>query len=958
MTTKNALYYSQITQQLPKLTSRHTKTSKQTSPQGSTLMNHLTRLVVAFAILCILLLSNTFTQEIIVEPYIVNDSAAKITSQISPVVDCDNKGNFLVGWANNDCPPMTLGFRSLDKDHQVIGPVYKFAQILHKSCYWVSIASSTDNKFLLSWVANEGNRVLSQFFSHTMEKLSDTICAEYLPSPQPSIFYRPEYKSKVVNNDGSYCIVSGNKGQFISKNGTQGKPFTLGYIRSNRSLIQLNNGNFLVACEDTTTVNGEIFFCVHIKEFDSNGQILSSQKVNDSEKTSKLPFPHLYPTIAQSLNGGFIVAWQDYRNDSEYSDIYAQRFTADGLPQAPNFKVNSNSIKAIANFPAIASSPLGTIIIAWQDNRIEEKFNIFCQRFETDGSPIGTNTLVSTNTESDLKKFPAIASSNDGTYMIVWEGRRNSCVGSDIFKQSFNANGTPMGPNVRVSKETYPADQSFVSQGIDSQGNQVVVWQDNRYVADPYNQYQSNIFAQRVTKSGSKIGGNFRINSDSSIHSFCACPVVAVAQGGNFMIAWFNQDGDSYTLPSQIVVRLFDKFGAPLNDEYCITNNAVKTSGPILSSDVTGNISLAVDSSGLFVLSWAGQAKDSTININIQRFSQSGTPLGKVYEIPSAPQENNCCPTVAMHPMGSFIISWNTYKEISNIQCGRILAQRFDNNGVPIGEQFPLHSDQYFAQRSSSVAIHKSGKFVLCWTVQSSQSPSLTSTVYAQQFSPDGVPLGDQIVVADSTTNRNGISRVNYDVSGEFCIVWRHDHLDTHRPTLSGKKYTATGTPIGRQFSLHTNEVLPFKTVTTQYAFSIINKRIYTSWGVWVGVFMHGHYNDIYTNVINYNNPTDISKPYRSDFTKLLKIQNKPNPFSSATQIHFYIPQNGHVSLSVFSVTGKKIATLVNRRMTKGSHTFAWNGIDTMGRPVPSGIYTYKIESGDQVIARKMIVKR
>jgi len=62
------------------------------------------------------------------------------------------------------------------------------------------------------------------------------------------------------------------------------------------------------------------------------------------------------------------------------------------------------------------------------------------------------------------------------------------------------------------------------------------------------------------------------------------------------------------------------------------------------------------------------------------------------------------------------------------------------------------------------------------------------------------------------------------------------------------------------------------------------------------------------------------------------------------------------VRLTVFDLRGRKVAELVNRVQPGGSYSVAWNGRDSRGRPVPSGVYFYRFQAGDFKAVRKMVV--
>jgi hypothetical protein len=79
--------------------------------------------------------------------------------------------------------------------------------------------------------------------------------------------------------------------------------------------------------------------------------------------------------------------------------------------------------------------------------------------------------------------------------------------------------------------------------------------------------------------------------------------------------------------------------------------------------------------------------------------------------------------------------------------------------------------------------------------------------------------------------------------------------------------------------------------------------------------------------------------------------QNYPNPFNPTTSIKFSIPETSSVKLTVFDVTGREIAELVNKEMNAGYYSVNWDASH-----ISSGIYLYKIEAEKFVEVKKMIL--
>ena len=79
--------------------------------------------------------------------------------------------------------------------------------------------------------------------------------------------------------------------------------------------------------------------------------------------------------------------------------------------------------------------------------------------------------------------------------------------------------------------------------------------------------------------------------------------------------------------------------------------------------------------------------------------------------------------------------------------------------------------------------------------------------------------------------------------------------------------------------------------------------------------------------------------------------QNYPNPFNPVTNLEFGISDLGFVSLKVFDILGKEIATLVNEKLNPGNYKVEFDGSG-----LTSGVYFYRIEAGEFVDTKRMIL--
>lgn len=134
------------------------------------------------------------------------------------------------------------------------------------------------------------------------------------------------------------------------------------------------------------------------------------------------------------------------------------------------------------------------------------------------------------------------------------------------------------------------------------------------------------------------------------------------------------------------------------------------------------------------------------------------------------------------------------------------------------------------------------------------------------------------------------------------------------------------------------------------------------------------HYTHIFNNVsseikVIYNGVIPVEIPFEASFDpvsvsenssvvpeKYELRQNFPNPFNPSTTIAFDLPKSGFTRLSVYNIQGQLVKELVNSNLDADYHKVSWDGTDSAGRKVSSGIYLYKLQSGNFVQTNKMIM--
>ena len=230
------------------------------------------------------------------------------------------------------------------------------------------------------------------------------------------------------------------------------------------------------------------------------------------------------------------------------------------------------------------------------------------------------------------------------------------------------------------------------------------------------------------------------------------------------------------------------------------------------------------------------------------------------------------------------------------------------------------------------------------WTSSNSGINPLPQDVYA-------VAISGQALLAGVT---GGLYR-STDNGANWVMVTNGLQIGLQNPTIlslvsNGSNVLAGTEGQGIYLSKNNGESwVPFSQGIQQpftvYAVIIAGAYIYAASfesGIWKRPL-----NDVVTSVGNEN--ARLPESY-------LLEQNYPNPFNPSTVINYQLPVYGRVELKIFDVLGREVSTLVNEEKSPGKYQVQWNGTNSFGNFVSSGIYFYRLTSGKFTEIKKMVL--
>jgi hypothetical protein len=345
----------------------------------------------------------------------------------------------------------------------------------------------------------------------------------------------------------------------------------------------------------------------------------------------------------------------------------------------PDFRVNENlgTVGIDEGSPSIAVDRMGNFMVVWRDDRQDPGGDIFAQRFSPDGMFIGNNFKLNDDGGSASQKSPSVACDADGHIVVVWQDFRH--VTSDIYAQRYSSDGLRVGSNFRVNDEAGDALQWLPTVGVDGQGHFVIVWRDDR-------SGNFDVYAQQYANDGSPVGANFEVYGSINESNSARQPCIGVAETGAFGIVWTGHGlshGDIYG-------RFYSQDGKPLGNRFLVNerNNIVGEGNPDRWPFCNGP-SIGADETGNFIIVWQDRRNlGYESDIYAQHYSADGSPVGMNFRVNDDEED-----AAQIHPSvnadeatGSYVVVWAD-RRLGNDEIG-IYAQRYTPDGTPIGGNF------------------------------------------------------------------------------------------------------------------------------------------------------------------------------------------------------------------------------------------------------------------------------
>lgn len=617
---------------------------------------------------------------------------------------------------------------------------------------------------------------------------------------------------------------------------------------------------------------------------------------------------HLRPQITSNGSGGAFIVWLDERFHQH--DVYIQMIDCEG-----NSYWDTDGImiceETVRPFPVIISDDTNGAIVVWPDDR-DGNWKLFGQRISYSGdciwNPAGIPLLGGLEWIAPLMNI--IPDGTGGGIIAFMDSDR-------LLMQRFNAQGTMLwsSDGIEVSSDVDLAIPPRLM--LDGGGGAIVVW------GGGYSSGQNECYAQKLDPFG-----NIQWASDGVVvglaGNYDIYPSITSDGTGGAYVVWRGGEAEEERV---IVVQKIDG-----NGNHVWSPEGIHIEEQLCSLDITSAYSAAIigDCLGGAIVAWH-RCVSGVYSAYCQRLDADGKSLwqqGGVLLTDLMGWKGD----IQMQPdgLGGAVITWTEWSDETGLY--EINSQHVDTYGnIQWSESGLMICAEEGSQDQPQLLVNQSDNAFVTWEDR-------------RYFDNDNINIYAKVV--DLEPFPISVLLQNYSVEVQQHLVllkWSMSEID------GDEKFR-----IFRCMKSGTK---------SETLIELVNPAINKIESSYIVKYFPDEYEMDFSFQVEYWSNDKWQVLFKTDLITIPRIktqlyQNHPNPFNPSTTIKYYLSENSYVSLEIFDVSGKRVATLVNESQDKGQYSLEWNGQDQNWDPVSSGIYIYRLKAGKISISKKMVLLR
>lgn len=740
----------------------------------------------------------------------------------------------------------------------------------------------------------------------------------------------------------------------------------LGYDRY--KLINTPQNEYILYCSDSSSLKAF--------KFDVNGNILFSSPLSIPLLSG--PGSIFDATIMSADDGKLYYIAHGTSNDNQYF-LTLGKLSSNGTPEWASPVVISETQEVL--YQDISLSNDGSLWVAWSaiiDNQNWNECLLKASLITADGTLAFSPLEIGHG--SRFSSHPTIYAQNNKAVLSFGSHSYDT---NGVSCQTISNSGVALNPQGGLAlRSVLNGDAALITSH--SLGNRYIhIFRDNRYQGDYQLFYQiSNSSISPVLEPNGRALNQFTHNSETYMDSITLPDnktAILYSIYSNNSSSLYLQEIDTsgqltYPEPGLLICSgdtgnyniaklsvylsdiyiAWDSYGENwqsgfINGQRIDNGQAMwQAGGRVLIPLISGFMDLRALVSNYLVYERLISGS-STMELFTLAFNESGDPIQGWQPIGTCVATNsiyatNMCQRAGLS--GENLLLFYNIVDIDGISCHTQLVDPTGN--ILLGAEGLVLADEteYIWYNIPDVAYSNDTGFL--FTLDS------YSGVYLQRLSADGSLAFDGFgTLIDYNGSAISDPRLIMFSSGDYAVVWSgwNDDISSINYCYVSSSGEITYTPA--------LDLPSSSTGYSQLCTSSLGNSACLS-------FNQNTYYDLYrgdaltlTNIYAVKiNPLPSSIDDPSVSSPVLDCSNYPNPFNPSTTIRYSIDKAQEVKLAIYNSKGQLVNTIVNQQLNAGLHEVVWDGKDSQGNAVASGIYLYKIQAGKYSQTKKMMLMK
>ncbi|WP_277423361.1 calcium-binding protein, partial [Pseudomonas viridiflava] len=575
-----------------------------------------------------------------------------------------------------------------------------------------------------------------------------------------------------------------------------------------------DNDGYVVAWNEFAQGGAGVF----IQRFDANGNKIDLSPVQIGAATANEQLQDT-PVISVTANGTVVVSWDTYNPSTGGKEIHVQKVSPDNVPVGSATTVitgddtdntlNWNGTDDVTLDGAAGTDTAGLINTSGYTFTKDGQGNVVVQATQNttlvsiekvvfgDGATITVSDGKNDNeTGAVVSMEPNSTSLSDGGYVVVWEQA------GQIHLQQYDKDHDLLNNRLLLDSNSNNVLGINPTVAATDSGGYVVGWTTSG----------KTLTVQQFDNDSVEIGTQITIvpTDDSSNVNFEDVALDVLANG-NIVVSWaeeLTQNGFE-TIGSELFMQIFDSvthlpLSQPIPVDTQTKDNAIYAEEPSITNLANGG----------FVIAWERETESTgNIDIYLQRYTATGALDGKTVLVNTSTAGEQYGADITTLNDGSMVVTWVSviYKNGEAV-TGNVYMQRYNDKGVKLGGETLVNTATKEIQGEPAITALKGGGYVITWATSDEVSRTGDANLYAQIYDKNGVKVGAQMLVTSDDDDLFPV--VNATDDGGFVITWEElsSERDGNNNNISGdihsQRFDANGNSTSLTGDINDNTVI------------------------------------------------------------------------------------------------------------------------------------------------------